>query len=160
MVTESALLCGPVVCEGDVCEQVVFEKVVETVGVESNHHLFAGHQCRRGAALILINQILEGVRVTADVAFFEFDTPSREVSLYRVAGRSARLSKDNQAHVHNSFRLQTLAKGCTKFSKTECDLPSVVGYRLRMNQYAEKFRSLPFETYFQLGGNLMHSGQR
>lgn len=95
VVMESALVCELVVAGEVVFELIILKQVAETVGIESNHHLFACYQCRRRAALIFINQVLESGSVIAYIAFFKLDTPAREVGLYRVARRSARLGKQN-----------------------------------------------------------------
>jgi len=92
---ESALLCKLVVAGEVVFELIILEQVAKTVGIESNHHLFACHQCWRRTTLILINQVLKSDSVIAYIAFFELDTSAREVGLDRVARRSARLSKKN-----------------------------------------------------------------
>ena len=76
------------------------KKVVETFGVESNHHLIINDEGRSGTATIFVNQIVDGLLVAADVAFFKCDTPIQEVGLDEAARRSTRLGKEDYLLVH------------------------------------------------------------
>jgi hypothetical protein len=78
----------------------VAKKLVETFGVESNHHLIINDESGSGTAAIFVNQIVDGLLVAADVAFFECDTPIQEVGLNEAARRSTRLGKEDYFLVH------------------------------------------------------------
>ncbi len=76
------------------------EKLVEALGVKSNHHFFADHQRGCRAALVGVYEILHGLRIPADVTFFKCDPFLRKVAFGPIARRSTRLGKQNYAFCH------------------------------------------------------------
>ena len=76
------------------------KKLVKTFGVESNHHLVVNDEGRSGTATIFVNQIVDGLLIAGDVAFFKCDTPIQEVGLDEAARRSTRLGKEDYFLVH------------------------------------------------------------
>jgi hypothetical protein len=69
--------------------------LLETLAVEADHHFIVNDDRRSGAALVLTDEIANCARVALDVVLFECDSSLREVRRGGVAGRSARLGKDD-----------------------------------------------------------------
>lgn len=76
------------------------EELFKSVGVKSDHHFFADHQCGCRAALIGVNEILNCLRILADVAFCVGDSFLRKVAFGPCARRSAWLCEQNYGFSH------------------------------------------------------------
>src|SRR4051794_6439306 len=75
-------------------------ELFESVGVKSDHHFFADHQSGRRAALIFVNEILDGLWISADITFLVGDPFLRKVALGPVARWSARLCEQDYGLSH------------------------------------------------------------
>lgn len=71
------------------------KELVETLGVESNHHLVPDDEGGCRTAAIFVNQVLYRILVTADIAFLVRKSSLREVGPDCVAGRSTGLGEDD-----------------------------------------------------------------
>ncbi len=74
--------------------------LIDAVPVESDYDFLADHHGRGGAALVFINQFLQGALVGTDISIFELDTSTREVGLHGSARRSTRLGENDNFQVH------------------------------------------------------------
>ena len=82
--------------------------MVETLGVESHHHLVSDHDGWGGTAAIFINQFLHRGLITADIAVFVRDSSLREVGLYCLARWSAGLGEDDDFLFEHRFEIRAI----------------------------------------------------
>ena len=76
------------------------EKLVEALGVKSNHHFVADHQSGCRAALVGVDEILNCLRISADITFLKCDPFLRKVAFGPGARRSTRLGEQNYHFCH------------------------------------------------------------
>lgn len=69
------------------------EELFESVGIKSDHHFFADHQGWCRAALVGVDKILDGLRILANITFFEHNPFLRKVAFGPCARWSARLGE-------------------------------------------------------------------
>ena len=79
---------------------LVGEEFFESVGIKSDHHFFADHQRRCGAALVFVDEVLNSLRILADIAFFVWNAFLRKVALGPRTRWSARLRENNYGFCH------------------------------------------------------------
>jgi hypothetical protein len=91
-------------------------ELFEAVGVKSDHHFFADHQGRRRAALVFVNEIVDCLRISADITFFVGNPFLRKVALGPIAGWSARLRKEDYGFSHACLESSTHSNGTLFFN--------------------------------------------
>lgn len=82
------------------------EQLVESLGVKSDHHFFADHQRGCRAALVGVNEILNGFWIPADISFLVRDPFLRKVALGPGTRWSAWLRKQNYGFCHLCLELR------------------------------------------------------
>ncbi len=75
--------------------QLCCEQLLDALRVEPQDHVAADHDGRRHVALVLRNQLFDGVRVAGDVAVLKIGSSRREEGLEQLARRSARIGEDD-----------------------------------------------------------------
>ena len=93
------------------------KELIETLGVESYHHLVSDDDGGCGTAAILVDQVLHRILVTADIAIFIRDSSLREVGPDCVARWSAGLGEKDNLCVghrgmcqHNNYSAYSIAR--------------------------------------------------
>jgi hypothetical protein len=76
------------------------KKLVQSLRIESHHHIVADDNSGRGAAAIFINEVLNSGGIPADVAVLKCYASRREVGLGDLARRSTRLREDDDLFSH------------------------------------------------------------
>ena len=92
------------------------DELFNSVGVKSDHHFFANHQCRCRAALIFVNQIFDCLGILTDIPFLKFNPFLRKVAFGPMTRRSTRLCKQNYCLCHILVGSANHPQRCSIFS--------------------------------------------
>ena len=110
--------------------------LLESLWIETNHHLVANDDCRSRTALILAHQFPYGGIVTGDIADFEIDSSLREEGLSNLARRSTWLTKHDYFVLLHVYWILTILEQSLENRKRRkrsaglitCDYPSAARY--------------------------------